>query len=86
MTKQGDTEHVNQTTPNVQFCRDGSWAILHTGSSEGGKYQIQGSRIVMKTSDGALYGDYQIKRNGNEMILDDGTWRLRLRYYSAVKC
>ena len=86
MTKTGETEHVNQTTPNVQFCRDGSWAILHSGSSEGGKYQIQGSRIVMKTSDGALYGDYQIKRNGNEMVLDDGTWRLRLRYYSPVKC
>src|SRR5437588_1894286 len=74
MAKQGETEHVSQTTPNVQFCRDGSWAILHNGSSEGGKYQIQGSRIVMKTSDGELYGDYQIKRNGNEMILDDGTW------------
>lgn len=88
MTKQGDTESVNQTTPNVQFCRDGSWAILHNGvgNSEGGQYQIQGSRIVMKTSDGELYGDYQIKRNGNEMILDDGTWRLRLRYYSPVKC
>ena len=86
MTKQGEPEQVNQTTPNVQFCRDGSWAILHSGSSEGGKYQIQGSRIVMKTSDGALYGDYQLKRNGNEMILDDGTWRLRLRYYSPVKC
>jgi hypothetical protein len=86
MTKQGEPESVNQTTPNVQFCRDGSWAILHNGSSEGGKYQIQGSRIVMKTSDGALYGDYQIKRNGNEMVLDDGTWRLRLRYYSPVKC
>src|SRR5216684_1826517 len=52
MTKKGETETINQTTPNVQFCRDGSWAILHTGSSEGGKYQIQGSRIVMKTSDG----------------------------------
>jgi len=86
MTKQGETEQVNQTTPNVQFCRDGSWAILHNGSSEGGRYQLQGARIVMKTSDGALYGDYQIKRNGNEMILDDGTWRLRLRYYSPVKC
>jgi len=86
MTKTGETESVNQTTPNVQFCRDGSWAILHAGSSEGGKYQIQGSRIAMKTSDGALYGDYQIKRNGNEMVLDDGTWRLRLRYYSPVKC
>jgi hypothetical protein len=86
MTKQGEPENVNQTTPNVQFCRDGSWAILHSGSSEGGKYQIQGSRVVMKTSDGALYGDYQIKRNGNEMVLDDGTWRLRLRYYSPVKC
>jgi hypothetical protein len=86
MTKKGEQEKQSGTTPNVQFCRDGSWAILHNGYSEGGKYQMQGARLVMHNSDGSLYGDYQIGRSGSEMILDDGTWTLRLRYYGAVKC
>ena len=87
MTQKGEKERINQTTPNDQFCRDGSWAILHYGgNAEGGKYQIQGNRVVMKTSDGELYGDYQIKRSGNELILDDGKWVLRLKYYGPVKC
>ena len=87
MTQKGEKERVNQTTPNVQFCRDGSWGILHYGgNAEGGKYQQQGNRIVMKTSDGELYGDFQIKRNGNELILDDGKWVMRLKYYGPVKC
>ncbi len=87
MTKKGETEHVNGTTPNVQFCRDGSWRIQHYGSAaQGGKYQMQGGRLVMNYDDGSLYGDYQIQRNGDEMILDDGTWVLRLKYYRPVKC
>jgi hypothetical protein len=87
MTQKGEKEDVNQTTPNVQFCRDGSWGILHYGgNAEGGKYQQQGNRVIMKTSDGELYGDFQIKHNGNELVLDDGKWVLRLKYYSPVKC
>lgn len=87
MTEKGQQERVNSTTPNVQFCHDGTWAILHSaGNLEGGKYQMQGSRLVMKYEDGSLYGDYQIKRSGDEMILDDGHWVLRLKYYGPVKC
>ncbi len=86
MTKRGEQEKQSGLTPNVQFCRDGTWAILHNGSSEGGRYELQGARLVMHNGDGSLYGDYQISRNGNEMILDDGTWTLRLRYYDAPKC
>ncbi len=86
MTKKGEQEKQSGLTPNVQFCRDGTWAILHNGSSEGGKYELQGAHLVMHNGDRSLYGDYQISRNGNEMILDDGTWTLRLRYYDAPKC
>lgn len=87
MTEKGRQERVNSATPNVQFCHDGTWAILHSaGSLEGGKYQMQGNHLVMKYEDGSLYGDYQIKRSGDELILDDGHWVLRLKYYQPVKC
>jgi hypothetical protein len=38
------------------------------------------------TTDGELYGYFEIKRNGNELILNDGKCVMRLKYYSLFKC
>jgi hypothetical protein len=40
----------------------------------------------MKSGDGALFGDFKITRNGNEMTLDDGKYVLRLKYLGVVRC
>src|SRR5205823_6365176 len=70
MTAKGETEKESGSPPDVEFCRNGNWGMLHYGGArEAGKYQVQGSRLIMKMEDGSPYGNFQIKRNGNEMIL-----------------
>lgn len=88
MTTKGETEKkTGAPGPDVEFCRDGKWGMLHYGGArEAGTYQVQGGRLVMKMEDGSLYGDFQIKRNGNEMTLDDGKYVLRLKYQSQGSC
>lgn len=87
MTTKGETEKESGSPPDVEFCRNGSWGMLHYGGArEAGKYQVQGSRLIMKMEDGSLYGNFQIKRNGNEMILDDGKYVLRLKYRHQAGC
>lgn len=83
----GETEKQSSTTPSVQFCRDGRWAMGHYGGAlQGGKYQTQGGRVRMTYEDGRLFGDFQIKRNGEEMLLDDGKYVLRMKYLGGVDC
>ena len=87
ITTKGEAEKVSGSPPDMQFCNDGSWAQLHYGGSmQGGKYQMQGAGLVMKTGDGKLFGDFKITRNGNEMTLDDGKYVLRLKYLGVVRC
>jgi DNA polymerase III gamma/tau subunit len=87
ITGKGEAEKVSGSPPDMQFCNDGSWAQLHYGGSmQGGKYQMQGAGLVMKTGDGKLFGDFKITRNGNEMTLDDGKYVLRLKYLGVVRC
>jgi hypothetical protein len=87
MTTKGETEKESGSPPDVEFCRNGNWGMLHYGGArEAGKYQVQGSRLIMKMEDGSLYGNFQIKRNGNEMILDDGKYVLRLKYRHQAGC
>ncbi len=87
ITGKGEVEKVSGSPPDMQFCNDGSWAMLHYGgSTQGGKYQMQGAGLVLKTGDGKLFGDFKITRNGNEMTLDDGKYVLRLKYLGVVRC
>ena len=87
ITTKGEAEKQSGSPPDMQFCNDGSWAMLHYGgSTQGGKYQMQGAGLVMKTGDGKLFGDFKITRNGNEMTLDDGKYVLRLKYLGVVRC
>jgi hypothetical protein len=88
LTKKGEKEQLSQNPPDVQFCKDGTWSILHYGGRhEGGRYQVQGSRLVMRTTDGALYGDFQLSsRTGQDMLLDSGNYVMRLRYLRKVSC
>lgn len=93
LTKKGDREYKASTYPNLQFCRDGSWAIHHYGGGsenelEGGTYQINGGHVVMKNEDGSSFGDFHlVSRTGQEMLLesDDG-YVMRLSYLGKVKC
>jgi hypothetical protein len=84
ITTKGEKEVQAQTPPRLQFCRDLSWEIYHYGgSAQGGKYQLKGSRVVMKMDGGGLFGDFGITRNGNEMLLDDGKYVIRLKSLGA---
>jgi hypothetical protein len=85
ITKKGEKEEpAAQTPPRLQFCRDLSWEMYHYGgSAQGGKYQLQGSRLVMKMDGGGLFGDFRITRNGDQMLLDDGTYVIRLKSLGA---
>jgi hypothetical protein len=88
MTTKGETEKKNDAPgPDVELCRDGKWGMLHYGGArEAGTYQMQGGRLIMKMEDGSLFGDFQIKRNGNEMTLDDGKYVLRMKYMHPAGC
>ncbi len=88
MTTKGETEKKSGAPgPDVEFCRDGKWGMLHYGGArEAGTYQQQGGRLLMKMEDGSLFGNFQINRNGNEMTLDDGKYVLRLKYQHAAGC
>lgn len=88
MTTKGETEKPSGAPgPDVEFCSNGNWGMLHDGGArEAGKYQVQGGRLIMKMEDGSLFGDFQIKRNGNEMTLDDGKSLLRLKYQHHAGC
>ena len=89
MTAKGEKEEQSQAQPgpDVEFCRSGKWGMLHYGGArEAGSYQVRGERLVMKMEDGTLYGDFQIKRNGDEMLLDDGKYVLRLKYRRVAGC
>lgn len=87
MTTKGETEKESGSPPDVEFCRNGSWGMLHYGGArEAGTYQVQGSRLIMKMEDGSLYGNFQVKRNGNDMTLDDGKYVLRLKYRHQAGC
>ena len=83
MTKKGETPKDSSAPPDVEFCRNGEWGILHYGGRrEAGTYQMAGNRVVMKYEDGELYGNYSITRTGNMMVLDDGEYVLCLLYTS----
>lgn len=88
LTKKGEREQLSQNPADVQFCKDGTWSILHYGGMhEGGRYQAEGSRLVMKTEDGAIYGDFQLSsRTGEDMLLDSGDYVMRLRSLRRVDC
>jgi len=88
MTEKGETEKKSDAPgPDVEFCRDGKWGMLHYGGArEAGTYQTQGDRVIMKMEDGSLFGNFQIKRNGNEMTLDDGKYVLRMKYMHPAGC
>jgi hypothetical protein len=87
ITAKGETEKQTGTPPDVQFCHDGSWAMLHNGGAlQGGKYQVQGGQLMMRYQNGTLFGDFKIQRNGNELKLDDGKYVLRLKYLGVVRC
>lgn len=88
MTTKGETEKKSDAPgPDVEFCRDGKWGMLHYGGArEAGTYQMQGGRLIMKMEDGSLFGNFQIKRNGNEMTLDDGKYLLRMKYIHPAGC
>src|SRR5260370_20843595 len=80
ITKKGETEKQSGTTPRFQFCRDRTWELYgYGGSAQGGTYQVQGRHLVMKYGDGKLFGDFQVTRNGNDMLLDKGEYVFRLR-------
>src|SRR6185369_12695451 len=66
MTAKGETEKKSDAPgPDVEFCKNGKWGMLHYGGArEAGTYQIQGDRVIMKMEDGSLFGNFQIKRNG----------------------
>jgi hypothetical protein len=88
MTAKGEEEKKsNAPGPDVEFCTNGKWGMLHYGGArEAGTYQEQGGRLIMKMEDGSLFGNFQIKRNGNEMTLDDGKYVLRMKYIRAAGC
>jgi hypothetical protein len=88
MTTKGETERKSDAPgPDVEFCKNGKWGMLHYGGArEAGTYQIQGDRVIMKMEDGSLFGNFQIKRNGNEMTLDDGKYVLRMKYIHPAGC
>ncbi len=88
MTTKGETEKSSGAPgPDVEFCSNGNWGMLHYGGArEAGKYQVQGGHLIMKMEDGSLFGNFQIKRNGNEMTLDDGKNVLRLKYQHHAGC
>jgi len=88
MTAKGEEEKKSDAPgPDVEFCTNGKWGMLHYGGArEAGTYQEQGGRLIMKMEDGSLFGNFQIKRNGNEMTLDDGKYVLRLKYQHQAGC
>ena len=87
MTKKGDTPKESSAPPDVEFCKNGEWGILHYGGRrEAGTYQMTGNRVVMKYEDGELYGNYRMTRTGNTMVLDDGEYVLRLRFARSAGC
>jgi len=88
MTEKGETEKKSDAPgPDVEFCTNGKWGMLHYGGArEAGTYQVQGGRVLMKMEDGSLFGNFQIKRNGNEMTLDDGKYVLRMKYIHPAGC
>jgi hypothetical protein len=88
MTTKGEQEKKSDAPgPDVEFCKDGKWGMLHYGGArEAGTYQEQGGRLIMKMEDGSLFGNFQIKRNGNEMTLDDGKYVLRMKYIRPAGC
>ncbi|HZT58981.1 MAG TPA: hypothetical protein VFA21_10175 [Pyrinomonadaceae bacterium] len=93
LTRNGEPEYRAGTYPNLQFCRDGSWAIHHYGGAsdyelEGGKYQVSGSHVVMQNEDGTSFGDFHlVSRTDEELLLesDDG-YVMRLKYLGRVNC
>ena len=88
MTTKGEQEKKSDAPgPDVEFCTNGKWGMLHYGGArEAGTYQEQGGRLIMKMEDGSLFGNFQIKRNGNEMTLDDGKYVLRMKYIRPAGC
>jgi hypothetical protein len=88
MTTKGEAEKdTGAPGPDVEFCKDGKWGMLHYGGArEAGTYQVQGDHLIMKMPNGSLYGDFQITRNGNEMTLDNGKYVLRLKYQHQGSC
>ena len=88
ITTKGEQEKEDKTAPpDVEFCRNGTWGMLHYGGArEAGKYQIKGDRIIMKTEDGGIYGDFQIQRKGNDLRLDDGKNVMHLKYLHPTDC
>jgi hypothetical protein len=86
MTASGATEKPIKNPSDVRFC-DGRWMIRHAdGTRQSGTYQLEGNRLIMKSADGSLFSDSEMKQDGNEMTLDDGKYVLRLKYRGGVKC
>lgn len=83
ITRKGEAEEQGSSIrPRYQFCRDRSFEI-YGYNAQGGTYQLQGDRLVMRYDGGGLYGDFQVSRDGDDLLLDNGEYVIRLRYNGA---
>ena len=82
-----------ETTPNMQFCKDGTWAAHRYGGGDsyqenGGRYQISGDQLSLQDDNGGFTGDYLLlSRDGNELKFEskDG-YVMDLKYVDSKDC
>jgi hypothetical protein len=82
-----------ETHPDVQFCKDGTWAVeRYAGGSsyqeQGGSYQLSVDRLNLNDESGAFTGDYRLlSRSGDDLAFEssDG-YVMGLRYVDSDDC
>ncbi|MBS1794701.1 MAG: hypothetical protein JSS81_12650 [Acidobacteria bacterium] len=86
MTEKGATPRDSGTTPNVEFCTNGKWAIRHYSSLQGGAWEQSGDRLTMRDENGRTYADGTLSLDGEVLTIDDSDYTFRLRYLGPADC
>ena len=87
LTAKGEKPVDAQNPADVELTKKGGWGILHYGGHrEAGSYTIKGDRMIWKSEDGSIYGDFKIVWKKNERILElhTNTDIMRLRFLKTI--
>jgi len=82
LTSRGEPITDAMNPADVQFLKSGEWSILHYGGMlQGGKYNVAGEKLTMKSEDGSVYMEGKMTYTATDQVLgiDDGTYLMRLR-------
>ena len=69
----------------MEFLKYGKWGIHYGGRREGGSYQIQGNRLIMKSEEGSVYQDAKMTWRADSKVLElnSGEYLMRLKLFRA---